>query len=176
MILVIEPKLQPNELVQSLLQFLDGEPVGVEWHHVRRPVLVVISGEVLLQPFEDVFGVMVVQHALVQIKIMYNGKQTNTLLKLSANLWLRKLLAAEATKLPPEKFIGDGGGAKGLMTKRVFAGMVAFGENSEGKKICGVPVAIDGKGEDRKIGDNGDIIGIAGEFMVDECRTLKSLD
>ena len=38
----------------------------MEGHVIGGPVLIVISEEVFLQPFEDVFGLVVEQHALVQ--------------------------------------------------------------------------------------------------------------
>lgn len=57
-----------DELVQALLQLLDLEPVGVEGHHVRRTVLLVSAVKVLLQPLEHLVGVVVVQHALVQVR------------------------------------------------------------------------------------------------------------
>jgi hypothetical protein len=56
-----------EELVQALLEFLDLEPVGVEGHHVRRLVLLVVAREVLLQPLKHLISVVIVQHALIEI-------------------------------------------------------------------------------------------------------------
>lgn len=53
--------------MESSLEFLDLEPVGVEGHHVRRAVLFVIAIEVLLEPLEHFAGVVVVENALVQV-------------------------------------------------------------------------------------------------------------
>jgi hypothetical protein len=53
--------------MESGLKLLDLEPVGVEGHHVRRAVLLVIAVEVLLEPLEYLGGVVVVENALVQV-------------------------------------------------------------------------------------------------------------
>lgn len=54
--------------MQSLLELLNLEPVRFECHQVRRLVLLVVAREVLLQPRQHVVGVVVVQHALVQVR------------------------------------------------------------------------------------------------------------
>lgn len=57
-----------QELVQSALQRLDLEPVRVEGHHVRGLVLLVVPGKVLLQPLKHVVGIVIDQHALIQVR------------------------------------------------------------------------------------------------------------
>lgn len=54
-----------QEFMQPWFEFLDAEPVRVEGHHVWGAVLIVVPEEVLLQPLEDVFGVVVMQDALI---------------------------------------------------------------------------------------------------------------
>lgn len=56
--------------MQARLQFFDGEPIRMERHHVRCPVLFVIPTEVFLKPLEDLLRIVVVQYALVQIRTM----------------------------------------------------------------------------------------------------------
>jgi len=56
--------------MKPLLQLLNLEPVGVEGHHVRRSVLLVVAIEVFLEPFQDFVRVVVVQDALVEVGAM----------------------------------------------------------------------------------------------------------
>lgn len=57
-----------QEFVQTLLQFFDRKPICMESHHVRRLILLIISTEIFLQPFENVFGIMIMQNTLIQIR------------------------------------------------------------------------------------------------------------
>lgn len=59
-----------NEFVQPILQFFDLEPVGVEWHHVWCPVLIIIPVEVFTKPFKNFCSIVTVQHTLIQIRTM----------------------------------------------------------------------------------------------------------
>lgn len=54
--------------MQTILQRLGLEPVGVEGHHVGRLILFVVAREVLLEPLEHLLLVQVMQHALIQVR------------------------------------------------------------------------------------------------------------
>lgn len=54
--------------MKALFELFDLEPVGVEWHHVRGLVLVVVPFEVLLQPGEHIICIVVMQHALIHVR------------------------------------------------------------------------------------------------------------
>lgn len=56
-----------EELRQAAFQLLDLEPIGVERHHVWRSILFVVPVEVLLQPIEHLFGIVIVKNALIQV-------------------------------------------------------------------------------------------------------------
>lgn len=57
-----------QEFVESLLKFLDLEPVCVECHHVRCFILLIISREILLKPFQHIIGIVIVENALIEIR------------------------------------------------------------------------------------------------------------
>lgn len=57
-----------DEFMKPVSQFFNLEPVGVERHHVRSPVLIVIPVKVFTEPFEHFGGVVAVQYALVQVR------------------------------------------------------------------------------------------------------------
>lgn len=59
-----------EELVQSILQGFGLEPIGMEWHHIGCLILFIVTWEILLQPFEDLLFIQIVQHTLIHIGTM----------------------------------------------------------------------------------------------------------
>lgn len=56
--------------MQPVFQLFDLKPIGVERHHIRRPVLPVVPVKVLFEPFKYFGGIVAVQHTLVQVRAM----------------------------------------------------------------------------------------------------------
>lgn len=56
--------------MQTILQWLGLEPVGVEGHHVGCLVLFIVAREVLLQPLQDLLLIQIVQDTLIEVGAM----------------------------------------------------------------------------------------------------------